>query len=891
MLKTVTYVFIALLFTFLILFAPLFTGIKIDKLSYDNLIFNGLYLKYDKSLIVSVDKFSIIDDKNNEISSMGFDLKIENFFDGFYIEVKKYILNEPRLEFSGKIFLEDYDRENFDYAKFYINDFEFQWDKDLDYLKAPRAWIEYKNKSFYLNFQKPKYVDFDVEGTYASITDIIDNPMLNMYFFSKDNLKKSLIDLIKHYGVDLPIVQEYGNNNSYTKVIVPLDSRICKVKTTEVFFDVDLKDAKLYLFEKPLYVKNINVVFKDNIAKIKGIVNKQTYETEKYKLAYDGFIDLDLDFNSYTGDGNFAFNDIMYRRIDFDKIDGKVKADFKDKLTLDFLFNDNIQLYLDDKKIYLDRAVSEYKEEKVQTSFYAHSEDIPLKIKIKDSFDFLGTYSKGEAEISYKDKDFSFDLENLKYKIIYSDDLDILFELENEILKYKNNTFNISKLKGDMFQDLLRIKSDMGFSFEQNKIDILNLDLRSHIKKGYTEFDIERLIHKSFLFENIKGNYEHNTVSFLGGLNIPKIDLKSDLQSYIDLEKKKINGELFLKSFLNKTYSSSLDYDINYKDEISFKIPALGFLYKQKDKLHKIFVDDIDEFFILQDYLKSQNNKNGSLVLSSGDLKRFNIFMNNCSLDLGLFSKKNDKNDPSEDKTAIDLFSKNGALKYGGYTFNYDDLVVNSDDSVIEAKLRKGKTIVELNKNKEDIFTLHSKYIQNSYLNSIISKELLDEGFSTFVIKGKDDIYKGNLDLDKTKIKNLPALNSLILFINTTPAFINPFLSIPSIYRFTQTGFNIEGYDLEKGSINFKYDRSKNLLFVDNFFFDGTMNDFNGNLQIDLNDKAVNGDIEVIFMKDYAKFINMIPGVKEINSNENIQFSKSINVSGTLDNPKFNPLK
>ncbi|MEA3513754.1 MAG: hypothetical protein U9R37_09155, partial [Campylobacterota bacterium] len=76
MLKIIVSIFIAFMLIILMIVASLFSGISIDDISYNNIQIKRLYLKYDKSLIVSAQKIIVEDKITKDIKSYKIRAKI-----------------------------------------------------------------------------------------------------------------------------------------------------------------------------------------------------------------------------------------------------------------------------------------------------------------------------------------------------------------------------------------------------------------------------------------------------------------------------------------------------------------------------------------------------------------------------------------------------------------------------------------------------------------------------------------------------------------------------------------------------------------------------------------------------------------------------------------------
>ncbi len=888
--KIILYVFTVLLLMILMVLAPFFFGIKIDKLNYDNFTFNGLYLKYDKSLIVSVDKLSISYDNGSKSQDMSFSFSVEPFFDSYYLDIENFVLEDPHLKFSGKVFLEDYDAQTFKYARFHINDFSFLWDIKLKRLKAQKAFIDFKNNSFYFSFEKPKYVDLEVEGSYASITDIIKDPMLNMHFYSKDRLRPELLELLKHYRINLPVVQKYGQNDVYTKVIVPLTISKLEEEGEEVYCDIKVQEGKFDIFDYPVYVKKSHIKFEDNILYINGKARKTTLEDDKYKLEYDANVNFSLNFTNNKGSGEYLINDFKYRKIDLDSTYGKFTTDFEKDVDIDFTLRDKTKFTIDDKLFTVENGFSRYTKNDVYTHLEGGSKDIPVKFVINDHFNLKTSVSKGKADIEYKDKKIPFSFKELSYRVDYDEDLKIEAGLKEQGISLDEHRFYFKDIKGVFFNNILSLESkadynygDLSLKSRKLNIDFDLTDKKLKIDNDTLDMDIKG---ENLRLSAVKGAYENNKLSLTAEVKNESYDVEAFTQGVVNFKDKKIKGDVFLNRFNKKNYEDNLKFLIDYKDDMKLEIPELKLLYENKDDTHNIKINNIEKLSAFNPDIKNYKDKKGLIDILTKDFKEYSVRSKNICFDVTPLSEAPQE---KESSLKINIASSSGCIKYKDFNFHYDTLRTKLSPDSLDSLIKKGKTEIKFLKNEEGI-DISSKYIESSYVNALLGKELLQDGYLDFFVKGKDNDFNGNVGFVETTVKNIGILNSLILFINTTPAIINPLLSIPSLVRFTQTGFNLNGYPINKGYINFEFDKNMNLLKLHDIYTKGKMNDFKGSLLVNLDTRVLLGQVNVIFLKDYADLIKLLPFVDKVILGEDKEFDKAVIIKGTLDEPQFDLL-
>jgi len=172
-------------------------------------------------------------------------------------------------------------------------------------------------------------------------------------------------------------------------------------------------------------------------------------------------------------------------------------------------------------------------------------------------------------------------------------------------------------------------------------------------------------------------------------------------------------------------------------------------------------------------------------------------------------------------------------------------------------------------------------------MNMILKKKVFKKGFLTLSSSGTFDKINGKLKFNKTNIQNVPILNHLIIFINTTPAIINPLLALPTLFRMGETNFDLQGYYIKNGYVDFNYDVIGNIVQINDMNTKGKMMDFKLKGKVNLETDKIKAKVDVVFMKDHSKFLNHIPLVGYIITGDDGNFVTQVGVTGTLSKPRF----
>jgi len=116
------------------------------------------------------------------------------------------------------------------------------------------------------------------------------------------------------------------------------------------------------------------------------------------------------------------------------------------------------------------------------------------------------------------------------------------------------------------------------------------------------------------------------------------------------------------------------------------------------------------------------------------------------------------------------------------------------------------KSDITINIYKKNI-KLKAKQVSANLINTLLKSNKLKGGFIDIELVGDARSLNGRIKLKENTVKNVRVLNNLIAFINTTPAYFNLLLALPTLFRLGETGFDMNGYYITKGSFNFIYNK------------------------------------------------------------------------------------
>jgi hypothetical protein len=507
---------------------------------------------------------------------------------------------------------------------------------------------------------------------------------------------------------------------------------------------------------------------------------------------------------------------------------------------------------------------------------------------------FLITKEDKEEIVNIKNKTSAISMDFNKEVNIELKDLDIKIKVSDLIyidIKNLSKIYPHSKLLKDIsIKDgniSLTIKDDKNINFAANV-------------KGL-EFPIEK-DGKLVDSLNIKGSIEDKKISISSDDDRLKIEVKDqvniylkDLDVVIDTKKSNTSSKINMNIFLD---NSKLKIDdsvyqlknakVNIKkDEITFNAYVINLdipLRKNDKKVQELSLEGT-----YSKNLTKLNTKNKDLIL---ELKKDLTTLKVDGYDV-LYSTENNESetkDKKEDDLNVDILGKNSNIfineKYKFLADNFDISVRADKSKYIHIQYKK--TNITIKESKDEKIDIFSNDINDEFLNTIFDKKIFEGGNLLLLANGDINNLNGKLMIKDSNIADLAILSNLLIFIQTSPALINPFLAIPSVVGMaTNSGFNLTAYKITNGSIEFNYSKEKELLDLKKIVTVGNGIDFDGKGKINLKDMTINSDIKLVFLKDYSKIVGAIPVVNFVLLGDNNRVETKVNVFGDLTNPKI----
>ena len=913
--------------SFLVFF--LLNGIKIDSFSLGNFSISKFYIKFDKKLIVKIDKIvlkdkqskseSSIKDIKNIINDAPMYLKYFKNIDIYELELKDNVYNikldkdfiyvdNKNLNFSSKyskdngiVKLRVYSLYLKDIDFFLLGDAKFDYEKNITNFFGKYQYKTLANGS--LNLQaNDKILDFFINS------EKMKNIKFLKEYFRTDKIAESwMYDNVKG---DYYLDYLYGKIDLDTfRPILNSIKAYAKVKNAKVKFNSKLEAVKTSQID--LTYQNDNLLIKLNKPSYKGISLDGSFVDIKdmTSLKY-GRVDVTLEANHLLDENVLQILEAYDIKLPLTQLDGKTKASVHMSIPYDapmktygvfktkestFKIND-FEFFANEGRV--DLVGSDVI---IKDTGFKHKDMIDAKVDLNINTKTLNSIGKAKVKsfeietedssiVEFKDKSLDFEIDfKDKTKIDIKDfDVQIVFN-ENET-QVKVNDFKKVASNSELLKDLkveegdinIRLLEDNNINFEANinkidtvlkkngknpKLKILG-EVRSDLTKVYTknkDLQIDILDKEMKLF--VKGydidlkDEETSNSSF-------KKDMKIDL----------LDSNIYVPSrtIYSKASKINIINDDIYVNGI-FENIDLPFLKGGE----KIKTYDI-EGSIIDDNM-SFNTKDGLISLKIIDNSKIRVNIK----DLNMIYNTEEKSE-SEYKD-FKLKAENSSIILNDkYKIISNEFVINEKENTTLFSLKYNGGTVLYTKSSDNKINLHVNKIGDKFINTYFNRDAVKGGFISINASGKDDVLSGTLTFDKNRLKDLKILNNIITLVNTSPAIVNPFLAVPAVFGMvTNDGFNLNGYIVNEGFVDFVYNFETSQLDLIKVHTVGNSVDIDGYGKLDLEKDTVSSNLELVFLKDYSKLVNYIPGLSYLFLGEDKRVSTNVNISGSLDEPNI----
>jgi len=538
---------------------------------------------------------------------------------------------------------------------------------------------------------------------------------------------------------------------------------------------------------------------------------------------------------------------------------------------------------------------------------------INYDINIKDSsliYDKIKIFSKNINIKSLNDKI------KINSKRVYFNGFEQKLLLDDFIVNIKNNTIYINSTINDESNNSVYLNQSINIKNKNSKGNILinkyiinkNIILKNQILNF--DFDFKNEFDLNVYTKNIniddlnislfspKLNYNKNNIIF--DTNI-KDNYNNNflINSSTNLISKKIDGSILIQNYKYKNIldlkNKKLKFIGKFGHGIKFFINELDLVFiKNRDK-YSLNIGKLNKVLNHIKFIKINKwNKDTSFNLySDNNFKHTNIFLGNLDIELknDFFEKEDKEKVKKMTKTIfpkIDLVLLDSSIKIKNrlLAINYSYLKTTKSKIIVEIKPVNERSKINMIIEDEKLY-IDARNISDNFINKLTNKTIFESGSIDFTARGYVNDFNGKLTLNNTTLMDVRIVNNLITFINTTPALINPILALPTLFRMAETKFDMQGYFIKKGEIEFNYNGKNKILNISKFYTKSKMTDSKGYGNVNFDKETIDLNVDVIFLKDYSKFIKHIPILGYIIVGENGNFITNVDINGTFKEQNF----
>ena len=844
-----------------------FQKIKINKLKINDNEFE----------IILDDEILYLDNKYINIAS-----KIDTISNQVVFELYSLYLKDLNFLFDGKVKI-DYFNEKIDYyGNFYYENLQSNINVEMTKKIAKFYLVSepFKSLKFLKNFLHLPNIaeswmydnvkgDIKIEELYAEY-DLINNHIIENSIQGKAQIKDAKIRFHKdvdavntksldiffkdnrlHFNLMEPMFKDKKLDGSFVLINNLTSEKNGQVDVflkTNSKLDKDILDIlKAYNITLPIIQKNGNTQA--------SLLMKFPYDTTKNMSTYGEFFLND----AKVAINNFEFESKNAEVILDDSIIKIKNSDFKYKDMINATLNLNLDI----------KTLKSYGDANIK-SFLIKEENKESLVEIKDKNTAIDLNFNNEVSILLKDLGTNIKISDLIYVNI--DDLSKIYPysklLKDNSIKEGNIALQIKDEKNINFEAFIK---GLNLPLQKNDTNIDSLEINGKIEDGKTKISSKDEDIKIEIDDKLN-IYLKNLDVILENNRIETTNLKQEVIISLFNSKLKMDTDIYYlenaKIFIK---NSGIDFEADVKD---LNLP----IKKNNNKIEKLSLVGT-----LKNHITSIETKNKDLILQ---LTEDSVFL--YAEDYALhYSSTDSKKIENIKYKKIDIKGKNLIIFYDEVNkLLADEFVLRIRNDSKFVSLDYKQTSVSFRESKDKKIDIFSNNVSDEFINALIGKHVFDGGNLMFYANGYMNNLNGKLIIENSNVEGVTILNNLLLFIQTSPALINPLLAIPAVVGLaTNSGFNLLAYNIVDGTIEFNYNKDKELLDIKKLITIGNGIDFDGSGIVDLKNNIIDSNIKLIFFKDYSKLVGMVPVINYVLLGDNNRVETEVNLNGSLSDP------
>ena len=458
----------------------------------------------------------------------------------------------------------------------------------------------------------------------------------------------------------------------------------------------------------------------------------------------------------------------------------------------------------------------------------------PLKIDVNGNFTIKDKNDISLAGSKFFTKNLELDLNGTK-------------------ITFKNSNLASNFMDID-FSGKLDFKAGLG-EFDSN---IKKLDFNSILKVENLKSKISLDMNKNFEISVPELAFKGNFVSDQNGLkHIQIADLKALLpySSFLSNDVNASSGKISAKTkdFENFEADIKANFNLGLKNHKQEPYNSDEFIFKGKTDHFKISSKST--------HLSAQNSAQTGIEVTLNDLF------------IPLSSKDKDLNSD----TKITFIGKNSGIHLLDFnrTFGFSNFKAVMSKN-LDFNAHYGDSInITIHKSQNEV-SVRAQNISERFINDILGLNAFSGGKFALKLDGKDfSSFSANVDANNTFLTQFKAQQNLINFFD----------SVPSLISFKVPDFSAKGFETKNARM--KLSRQKQTLNIEGLWLNGPSADIFGQGNINLDDKNIDMKLQISTLKSASSLISKVPIVNQIVLGDDRKISTVVNISGTLNDPKY----
>ncbi len=823
------------------IFKALSDGITINSFSIAGIKIDGLYIKLDKKLTLSIDNIDLTKMKSSpdsttpKISDIANIIRrtitIASMFDRLEIVNIQYEGENSSIFFDGKQYNIDIP---YILASFELNNDGDDILLDIKTLKIKKEDLDIKGRILFVN--KGNIFAFDLESYINNRTDNVINYQgeTNFKYLTVvlDSTSLNSIDILAPYIkiLDTDIYEWIYKKASFKQVTINRAYLTLKnIKSKHIEQDIIdnlyasgiVDDVSLKIEDElsPITTKQVAVIFKKGNLALK--TNNASYEGI---IADSGIVNI----TNFLANQPLLSLDITSKQAVFDDRIGGILRYYGIDIPVvqkDGLASGNIKL---------DILLPTEKFETVITP--------------------NGSFSVSNANIQIG----GVDLFVQKAQIDIEGNQIMIADSQASFKDIIDTTINLAIDTEKQTIDVIALPSK--FLFSTNGLDIINFNnqpIQAHINFSSNGFSADFNDYDAKITTNDAINITLNNLSKIAPY-APILSFLAINNGKLAINIKDVNDISFVANIQN------LKYPIYNADKTNIDTITL------EGKIDKRFVRLWDSNNRLRTMINSDNGNvdlqiNGLLVNIDEILKS----------NIPIFANITNNNNTSTNNESSEILvnAKNTQISLFGYDIALEEAMLKTTPSgfISNGKNKNGIANIIFDKG---IIHIEADNFNDTFINNIFHKEVVSGG--TFGLNGvyEDGKFLGDISIRDTSIKNMASLQNILTLIDT----------IPSLMVFKLPGFSKDGYEIENADIRIGV--TSDFVVLEKINTTGSSIDIEGEGVIDLSTQELNIDLSLSTMKSLSSILSNIPIIGYLLLGDDGKITTKLAITGKLDDPQ-----